>query len=61
MILDIADRAVPGDIRYAAFFEGDLYLFVSEKSRALFQQDPHRFARPKHVLKVDDLDEKRLE
>jgi YHS domain-containing protein/thiol-disulfide isomerase/thioredoxin len=61
VILDIADRAVPGDIRYAAFFEGDLYLFVSDKSRQLFRQDPRRFVRSKHVLKVDDLDEKRLE
>jgi YHS domain-containing protein/thiol-disulfide isomerase/thioredoxin len=61
VILDIADRAVPGDIRYAAFFEGDLYLFVSDKSRQLFRQDPRRFVRSKHALKVDDLDEKRLE
>lgn len=61
VILDIADRAVPGDIRYAAFFDGELYLFVSDKSRQLFKQDPRRFVRTKHVLKVDELDEKRLE
>lgn len=61
VILDIADRAVPGDVRYAAFYEGELYLFVSDKSRQLFSQDPLRFVRAKHVLKVDDLDEKRLE
>jgi len=61
VILDIADRAVPGDIRYAAFFDGELYLFVSDKSRQTFRQDPRRFVRTKHVLKVDELDEKRLE
>lgn len=61
VILDIADRAVPGDIRFAAFFEGELYLFVSEKSRNLFKQDPRRFIRARHVFQVDDLDEKRLE
>jgi YHS domain-containing protein/thiol-disulfide isomerase/thioredoxin len=61
VILDIADRAVPGDVRYAAYFDGELYLFVSEKSRQIFQQDPRKFIRVKHVLKVDDLDQKRLE
>jgi YHS domain-containing protein/thiol-disulfide isomerase/thioredoxin len=61
VILDIADRAVPGNIRYAAYFEGELYLFVSEKSRQIFQEDPHKFIRAKHVLKVDDLDQKCLE
>ena len=52
---------MPGDIRYAAFFDGELYLFVSEKSRQIFKKDPRRFLRAKHVLKVDELDEKRLE
>ena len=61
VILDIADRAVPGDIKYAAYFEGELYLFVSEKSRQIFQQDPRKFIRARHVMKVDDLDQKRLE
>jgi YHS domain-containing protein/thiol-disulfide isomerase/thioredoxin len=61
VILDVADRAVPGDIRYAAFFDGELYLFVSDKSRETFRQDPRRFVRTKHVLKVDELDEKCLE
>jgi YHS domain-containing protein len=61
VILDITDRAVPGDIRYAAFFDGELYLFVSEKSRQAFRQDPERYVRTKHVLKVDELDDMRLE
>jgi YHS domain-containing protein/thiol-disulfide isomerase/thioredoxin len=61
VILDIADRAVAGDIRYAAFFDGELYLFVSEKSRQAFRQDPDRFVRTKHVLKIDELEDKRLD
>jgi YHS domain-containing protein/thiol-disulfide isomerase/thioredoxin len=61
VILDIADRAVPGDIRFAAFFDGELYLFVSEKSRQLFKLEPRRFIRARHALQVDELDEKRLE
>jgi YHS domain-containing protein/thiol-disulfide isomerase/thioredoxin len=61
VILDVTDRAVAGDIRYAAFFDGELYLFVSEKSRQAFRQDPDRFVRTKHVLKLDDLEDKRLE
>jgi YHS domain-containing protein/thiol-disulfide isomerase/thioredoxin len=61
VILDIADRAVSGDIRYAAFFDGELYLFVSEKSRQTFREDPDRFVRTKHVLNIDDLQGKRLD
>jgi YHS domain-containing protein len=61
VILDITDRAVTGDIRYAAFFDGELFLFVSDKSRQFFEQDPERFVRTKHVLNVDELDDKRLE
>lgn len=61
VILDITDRAVPGDIRFAAFFDDELYLFVSDKSRQAFKDDPERFVRTKHVLKVDELDDKRLE
>jgi YHS domain-containing protein/thiol-disulfide isomerase/thioredoxin len=61
VILDIADRAVTGDIRYAAFFDGELYLFVSEKSREAFRSDPDRFVRTKQVLNLDELEDKRLE
>lgn len=61
VILDITDRAVSGDIRFAAFFDGELYLFVSDKSRQAFRQDPDRFVRTKHVLKFDDLEDKRVE
>jgi YHS domain-containing protein len=61
VILDITDRAVSGDIRYAAFFDGELFLFVSDKSRQFFEQDPERFVRTKHVLNVDELDDKRLQ
>jgi YHS domain-containing protein/thiol-disulfide isomerase/thioredoxin len=61
VILDIADRAVNGDIRYAAFFDGELYLFVSDKSRQTFREDPDRYVRTKHVLKLDELEDKRLE
>jgi YHS domain-containing protein len=61
VILDVTDRAIAGDIRYAAFFDGELYLFVSEKSRQAFRDDPDRFVRTKQVLKLDDLEDKRLE
>lgn len=61
VILDIADRAVSGDIRFAAFFDGELFLFVSEKSRQTFRDDPDRFVRTKHVLNIDDLQGKRLD
>jgi YHS domain-containing protein/thiol-disulfide isomerase/thioredoxin len=61
VILDIADRAVPGDVRYAAYFDGELYLFISDKSRQLFKNDPHRFVRARHAQNIDELKRKHLE
>lgn len=51
VILWETDRAVPGSVRFAAYFDDDLYLFANAKSRQQFKDDPLRYTRTRHVLK----------
>ena len=55
VVLADTDRAVPGDTKYGAFFDGELYLFVSRDSRERFKKNPHRFGRTRQVLRIDQL------
>jgi YHS domain-containing protein len=56
VILSETDRAVPGDTRYGAFFDGDLYLFQSSDTRQRFKTNPPRYTRIQHVLRVDHIE-----
>lgn len=51
-----SDRAVAGDTRYGAFFDGELYLFTSQENRKLFKVDPARYVRVRHVLNLDEIE-----
>ena len=55
VVLSETDRAVPGRTDFGAFFDGDLYLFVSEESRRRFKTNPPKYTRIQHVLRVDHL------
>jgi YHS domain-containing protein/thiol-disulfide isomerase/thioredoxin len=50
------DRAVPGDTRYGAFFDGELYLFQTADTRKRFKANPPKFMRIQHVLRVDQIE-----
>lgn len=54
VILWETDRALAGRTEFAAFFRGELYLFVNDKTRAEFKNHPLRYARVRHVLNRDD-------
>jgi YHS domain-containing protein/thiol-disulfide isomerase/thioredoxin len=56
VVLWETDRAVPGDTRYGAFLDGDLYLFQTADTRKRFKANPSRFTRIQHVLRVDKID-----
>jgi YHS domain-containing protein/thiol-disulfide isomerase/thioredoxin len=56
VVLWETDRAVPGDTRYGAFFDGELYLFQTADTRTRFKANPSRYTRIQHVLKVDKLE-----
>ena len=56
VVLWKTDRAVAGSAEFAAYFEGELYLFVDASSRAQFREVPVRYVRTRHVLKIDKIE-----
>ncbi len=55
VILQNSDRAVPGSTKFAAYFDGALYLFQSPETRSEFKNAPMRYTKTRHVLKADDI------
>jgi YHS domain-containing protein/thiol-disulfide isomerase/thioredoxin len=51
-----SDRAVPGDTKYGAFYDDELYLFVNNENRQTFKKNPDRYIRTKVVLNVDQIE-----
>ena len=60
VVLWETDRAVAGSTHYGAFFDNELFLFVSAESRKRFKQNPLRFTRTRHVLRVEQIERTRL-
>lgn len=50
------DRAVPGSIQWAAFYDDHLYLFSTEQNRHEFRQSPDKFVTARVVLSVDQIE-----
>lgn len=50
------DRAVPGSTRFGAFYDDELYLFVSDENRKTFKKNPDRYVRTRVVLDVDQIE-----
>jgi len=55
-----SDRAVQGSVEFGAFYDGELFLFVSADSRNAFKVAPERYTRIRSVLKPDDVSGTRL-
>lgn len=49
------DKAVSGDIKYGAFYDEQLYLFMSEENRRKFKRSPDQFVKTQVVLRVDQI------
>jgi len=56
VILWESDRAVAGDIRHGAYFDGELYLFTSAQTRDRFKADPARYTRLRHAIKRQEIE-----
>jgi YHS domain-containing protein len=56
VLLSKDDRAVPGNTRYGAFYDDELFLFSTDANRKQFKANPDRFIREKVVLNVDQLE-----
>jgi len=48
-------RAVQGSPKYAAFYDGRLYLFENEESRVKFKQDPIRYTHQHRTVQADKI------
>tara|TARA_R110002111_G_scaffold100976_6_gene156575 strand:+ start:145983 stop:146930 length:948 start_codon:yes stop_codon:yes gene_type:complete len=56
VILNKQDRAIPGNTKYGAYYDHNLYLFVDLESREEFKKSPDRFSRTMHVLKIEQIE-----
>lgn len=54
-------QAIVGDIKFGAFFDNQLFLFDTDKNRREFKQNPLRYRRYQHALKVDDLAARKIQ
>lgn len=50
------DRAVPGSIEHAAYYDNLLYLFASGENRAAFKKSPDTYLTTKVVLNPDQIE-----
>ncbi len=56
VVLWETDRAICGSPDFAAFYDGELFLFKTEERRKQFKANPQKFTKLQHALKVDQID-----
>lgn len=56
VVLAETDRAIPGSTRFAAYFGEELYVFVSSATRDRFRQNPQKYVKTRHVLRLEQLE-----
>ena len=54
-------QAVVGRIRFGAFFDNQLFLFASFENRKTFKENPLKYGRIRHALKIDDLGNRHIQ
>ncbi|MEZ6126386.1 MAG: thioredoxin family protein [Planctomycetaceae bacterium] len=54
-------QAVVGSIRFGVFFDDQLYLFETAEHRTQFKQEPLKYGRIQHALRVDELKSRRIQ
>jgi YHS domain-containing protein len=59
VVLSETERAIPGSTRFAAYFDGRLFLFVSSATRDQFKANPERFAKSLPAITVDQIEYRR--
>ena len=47
------DKAIVGLVQYGAFYDGSLYLFLTDENRKTFKAHPEQFAKTRHVIRDD--------
>jgi YHS domain-containing protein/thioredoxin-related protein len=52
-----SDRAVPGNTKFGAFYDDELYLFVNSDNRQAFKANPDQYIRTRVVLRADQIEQ----
>jgi YHS domain-containing protein len=52
-----SDRAVLGSTKFGAFYDDELYLFVSNDNRQAFKANPDQYIRTRVVLRADQIEQ----
>ena len=60
VVLWETDRAVTGSTKFGAYYDGQLYFFISGDSRDRFKANPLEFIKTRHVLRVDEIQKTEL-
>lgn len=55
VVLAESNRAVFGDIRYGAYYDGALYLFCNRDNRERFKADPAQYLQTRQALNVEEV------
>jgi YHS domain-containing protein len=50
------DRAVPGKTQFGAYYDNELYLFVSDENRKAFKAAPDKFIKTRVVLSTEHIE-----
>lgn len=56
VILRDTDLAVPGSIRFGAYYDDELFLFATQENRTAFKSEPQRYTRTRVVRSADEID-----
>jgi len=59
--LYVDQQAISGQIKFGAFFDNQLFLFETPENRTTFKDNPLKYGRIRHALKVDDLTSRRIQ
>ncbi len=56
VVLMDTDLAVPGSVKFGAYYDDHLYLFKTPENRITFKADPERYTRTRVVRNIDEID-----
>ncbi len=56
VVLMDTDLAVPGSVKYGAYYDDHLYLFATPDNRITFKAEPERYTRTRVVRNIDEID-----
>ncbi|MCA9078302.1 MAG: thioredoxin family protein [Planctomycetaceae bacterium] len=56
VVLMDTDLAVPGSVKFGAYYDDHLYLFATNENRLAFKAEPERYTQTRVVRNIDEID-----